>query len=182
MNDGRIPRLNESRVSTLIIRLPEQALAKLVLTLAFAAFVSGERQSGERQTSAAVHALAMDPPPITVIPPLLSDEREGVPQHTVAASPSNFRASYLVVLTWCFTFFSTVRVLAYLPTVVSIVQNGDSSQHSLWTWLTWLGANVTMAAWLFEQNGARMNKAAAVSAANAAMCLVTSAVIIAFRL
>ena len=177
MNDGRIPRLNDNRMSTLTIRLPEQALARLVLTLAFAAFVSGERHK-----PAAVRSLAMDQPAITVTPPLSGDGCEGVPQRTVAASPSVFRSSYLVALTWCFTFFSTVRMLAYLPTVVSIVQHGDSSQHSLWTWLTWLGANLTMAAWLYEENGARINKAVVVSAGNAAMCLATSAVIIAFRL
>lgn len=92
------------------------------------------------------------------------------------------RASYLLVLTWCFTFFSTLRVLAYLPTVAAIVWQGDSTQHSLWTWLTWLGANVTMAAWLFEQNGAAMNRVVAVNIANAGMCLLTTVTIVAFRL
>jgi hypothetical protein len=37
---------------------------------------------------------------------------------------------------------------AYLPTLWAIHVSGDSSQHSLWTWATWFGANVTMAAWL----------------------------------
>lgn len=108
-----------------------------------------------------------------------------VPRHAAAdgaVSAGRRRASYMVALTWCFTFFNTVRVLAYLPTVVAIAQRGDSTQHSLWTWLTWVGANVTMAAWLYEHNGARMNRAIAVNVANAGMCLVTTAVILAFRL
>lgn len=177
INEERISRVKPSRVSTLDIRLSEQALAKLVFTLGFAAF-----GRGARHTPAATRALAMVQPAVSVPPPPLGSECESVPEPAVAASASVRRLGYLVVLTWCFTFFNTVRVLAYLPTVVTIVQQRDSSQHSLWTWLTWLGANLTMAAWLFEQNGARMNKAVAVSTANACMCLATSAVIVAFRL
>ena len=105
-----------------------------------------------------------------------------VPKSLAAGRAGGRSSSYLVALTWCFTFFNTVRVLAYLPTVVAIARHGDSTQHSLWTWLTWLGANLTMAAWLFEQNGATMNRAIAVNLANAGMCLVTSVVIVAFRL
>ena len=33
---------------------------------------------------------------------------------------------------------------AYLPTIWAIHRSADSSQHSLWTWCTWLGANLTM--------------------------------------
>lgn len=64
---------------------------------------------------------------------------------------------------------------------MAIVQHRDSTQHSLWTWLTWLGANITMAAWLYENNGARSDQATAVSLGNAAMCLATAVVILAFR-
>ncbi len=80
-----------------------------------------------------------------------------------------------------FTFFNTVRVLAYLPTVMAIVHAGDSGQHSLLTWLTWLGANATMAGWLYEQNGHRMDRAVVVNLCNATMCLLTSVVIAWFR-
>lgn len=156
---------------------PQHALTKPVLTLGWAAY-----GRGEKHTPSAAHALAMDHAASRVTAPLLGDECKGVPPRAVAASAGARRSSYLVVLTWCFTFFNTARVLAYLPTVMSIVQQGDSTQYSLWTWLTWLGANITMAAWLFENNGARMNKAVAVSAANASMCLATAAVIIVFRL
>ncbi len=91
------------------------------------------------------------------------------------------RRTYLLVLTWAFTLFNSVRMLAYLPTLWAIVQSGDSSQHSLWTWCTWLGANVTMAAWLYEANGQRVGRAVLVNAGNALMCATTVLVIVAHR-
>ena len=63
-----------------------------------------------------------------------------------AASAGKARPVYLAALTWAFTLFNSVRTLAYLPTMWAIWASGDSSQHSLWTWCTWLGANATMAA------------------------------------
>ena len=92
------------------------------------------------------------------------------------------RALYLRGLTWAFTLFNAVRVLAYAPTIWAIHASGDSSQHSLWTWITWAGANATMAAWLYEHNGQCMNRAIAVNLGNAAMCLGTVGVIVAHRL
>jgi hypothetical protein len=105
---------------------------------------------------------------------------------TAAASPAGTgvprgRRMYLAVLTWAFTLFSSVRVAAYLPTLWAISTSGDSSQHSLWTWLTWLGANATMAAWLHEKNGGRFDRAVAVNVCNALMCLCTVLLIVAFR-
>ncbi|HNT40355.1 MAG TPA: hypothetical protein PKO45_14660 [Rubrivivax sp.] len=99
-----------------------------------------------------------------------------------AAAPQGARAAYLAVLAWSFAFFSSVRMLAYLPTIAAIHVSGDSGQHSLLTWLTWLGANATMAAWLYENNGQRLNRAALVCAGNAAMCLATTVVIVWHRL
>lgn len=92
------------------------------------------------------------------------------------------REHYLLLLTWAFTFFSSVRVLSYLPTLVLIVQQQNSSQHSLLTWLTWLGSNLTMAGWLHEHNGRRFNRAVVVNLVNAAMCAATVAVIAWYRL
>jgi hypothetical protein len=91
------------------------------------------------------------------------------------------RPVYLAVLTWAFTVFNSIRVLAYLPTMWAIMASGDSSQHSLWTWCTWVGANATMAAWLFEQNGQRASRAVIVNVGNAAMCGVTVVLIAAHR-
>ncbi len=92
------------------------------------------------------------------------------------------RERYLVLLGWAFTFFSSVRVLTYLPTMALIVQQQNASQHSLLTWCTWTGANLTMAGWLHEHNGRRFNTAVWVNLANAAMCALTVALIAAYRL
>ncbi len=164
-------------MNTLHGRLSQQTLASLVVTLGLAACGRGDKHA-----PSATHALAPNQLATPVMPALANDEDQGGRQHPPTASARGRRSSYRVVLTWCFTFFSTARVLAYLPTVMSIVEHGDSTQHSLWTWLTWLGANVTMAAWLFEHNGAGMNRAIAVSVANAGMCFATAAVIVAYRL
>jgi hypothetical protein len=67
---------------------------------------------------------------------------------------------------------------AYLAVLGSLFAlSGDSSQHSLWTWLTFVGGNATLAAWLWEQNGQRCNRAILVSAGNALMCLAIIGVI-----
>ena len=95
------------------------------------------------------------------------------------ASPS--RATYLRVLAWAFTLFNSVRVAAYLPTMWAICQSGDSSQHSLWTWCTWLGANATMAAWLYETHDRRIDRVVMVNAGNAAMCAAVVVLILAQR-
>jgi hypothetical protein len=92
------------------------------------------------------------------------------------------REHYLLALTWAFTFFNSMRVLSYLPTLWLIVEQQNSSQHSLLTWLTWLGANLTMAGWLHEHNGRRFNRAVWVNLANATMCTLTVAVIVYYRL
>lgn len=88
-------------------------------------------------------------------------------------SPPVARSAYLAALTWAFTIFNSLRMLAYLPTIGTILASGDSSQHSLWTWCTWFGANITMAAWLYEQGGHRVSRAVAVNFSNAAMCGLT---------
>jgi hypothetical protein len=91
------------------------------------------------------------------------------------------RGAYLWLLTWAFTLFSSLRMVAYLPTLWAIHSTGDSSQHSLWTWGSWLGANLTMAAWLYERDG-RIDRAVLVSIGNAAMCLAAVVLIAGHRL
>jgi hypothetical protein len=93
-----------------------------------------------------------------------------------------WRAHYLNALTWAFTLLNSARVLSYLPTLWALISSGDSSQHSLWTWGMWTGANVTMAAWLYEQQGQSWNRAVAVNLVNASMCNATFVVIAALRL
>jgi hypothetical protein len=92
------------------------------------------------------------------------------------------RGLYVHVLGWAFAIFNATRTASYFPTLWAIYASGESSQHSLFTWITWLGANVTMAAWLYENNGRRFNAAIAVNIGNAVMCLVTTILIVTFRL
>lgn len=102
-----------------------------------------------------------------------------------AAAPAprlSARQRYLLLLGWAFTLLNSVRVLTYLPTMWAIQASGDSAQHSVITWLTWAGANLTMAAWLYEQAGQRLNRAVMVNIGNAAMCLATTALIVWHRL
>lgn len=100
---------------------------------------------------------------------------------SVAERSAPARSTYLTVLTWSFTLFNSVRALSYLPTMWAIWESGDSSQHSLLTWFVWVGANLTMAAWLYEQNGQRMGRAVVINLGNTAMCIVTAALIVAHR-
>jgi hypothetical protein len=86
------------------------------------------------------------------------------------------------VLAWAFGLLNSARLVAYLPTIWAIHASGDSNQHSLWTWGTFLGANATMALWLLEQNEGRPNRAIVVSAVNAAMCAAVVTLIVAHRL
>ena len=80
------------------------------------------------------------------------------------------RTGSLALLGGAFALFNALRIVAYLPTLHAIHSSGHADQHSLFTWLTFLGANLTMALWLHEQNGRRMNRAVAVTAFNAFMC------------
>ena len=115
-------------------------------------------------------------------PPAGPAGRERRNASKAAAQPAaSTRQAYLALLTWAFTLFNSVRVFSYLPTLWAIHASGDSSQHSLWTWGTWLGANLTMAGWLYEHNGQRFNRAVVVNLVNAAMCAATVLLIARFR-
>ncbi len=103
------------------------------------------------------------------------DSRAGL-----AATPMG-GSVYSSLLNWAFALFSSTRLLTYLPTLWAIHTSGDSSQHSLLTWLTWLGSHATMAAWLYENNGRRVNKVITVTCGNAVMCLLTSVLILVYR-
>ena len=91
------------------------------------------------------------------------------------------RQRYQAVLGWAVTLLGSVRLLSYLPTLWAIVSSGQSDQHALTTWLTWAAANGSMAAWLYEQHGRRFDCTVLINAGNATMCLLTAAVIAAFR-
>jgi hypothetical protein len=95
---------------------------------------------------------------------------------------SRARSFYLQILAWAFTIANSVRVVSYIPMVLAIHASGDSSQHSILTWGTWLAANLTMSAWQFESNDHRVDRIVAVAFLNASMCLVTLAVIVWYRM
>ena len=95
--------------------------------------------------------------------------------------PNPASSIYLRLLTWAFTLFSTARIAAYLPTLWAIWRSGDSSQHSLWTWCIWLGANTTMALWLLELNGRAISRAVLVNICNAVLCAATVVLIVSQR-
>jgi hypothetical protein len=97
-----------------------------------------------------------------------------------SATPDR-RSLYSKLLTWAFALFGSTRLLTYLPTLWAIHASGDSSQHSLLTWLAWLGSHATMAAWLYEDNGRRVNKVVVVTCGNAVMCVLTSVLILVYR-
>jgi hypothetical protein len=103
-------------------------------------------------------------------------ERPAQPRAQRSACPS-----YLRALTWSFTLFNSLRILAYLPTLRAIAESADSSQHSLMTWLIWVGANVTTAAWLREHNGHRLDAAVAISWVNAMLCMCVAVMIFVCR-
>lgn len=126
--------------------------ATQVLSLARAPRDAGRTGQADRSGRASAQIVHLQPGP-----------RPPAPQQ-----PARQRSTLLVV---AFTFFNSARVLAYLPTLWAIHASGDSSQHSLWTWLTWLGANLTMGAWLHDQRPGRFNFPMLVNLANAAMCL-----------
>lgn len=69
-----------------------------------------------------------------------------------------------------FRLFNGLRIVAYLPTLAALQSAGQADQHSLFTWVVFLGANATMGLWLLENNGHRINQAVLVSAVNALMC------------
>lgn len=89
---------------------------------------------------------------------------------------------YLSVLETAFALFNSARLVAYLPTLWLTWRSGASDQHSLWTWFAWLGANLTMSAWLFERNGRRLDRAVLVNASNALMCALQFGLIVVMRL
>ena len=89
---------------------------------------------------------------------------------TLTADRAPPRKRHLSLLSGSFALFNSLSIVAYLPTLLAIQSSGHADQHSLFTWLTFLGANLTMALWLLEQAGGRMNRAVAVNAFKALMC------------
>lgn len=106
--------------------------------------------------------------------------RPSAPPSTKAAHGSPVAVPAL--LAWSFALFNSLRIVAYLPTLLAIGHSGHAEEHSLLTWLVFLGSNATMALWLREHNGRRANRAVVVCAVNALMCAAICALIVWLRL
>lgn len=92
-----------------------------------------------------------------------SDQTAG--RRTVVRGAPAARANLIVL---SMGLLNTMRVAAYLPSGRVIAKPGNSLRPSLRTRRPWLGANATIACWLCEQEGLRMNRAIAISICNAA--------------
>lgn len=91
------------------------------------------------------------------------------------------RSLYRRVLNWSTNLFGSIRVLTYIPTIITLVVSAESSQHSLLTWSAWVLANASMTASIYESNGRKLTNLVLVNAGNTLMCLVTMAVIWYYR-
>lgn len=98
-----------------------------------------------------------------------------------AAGARRSASGYRRAVDWTFAVFNGTRLFTYLPTLWAICASGNSSQYSVFTWLAWVGANASMAAWLYENHGRKLNKAIVVSMGNSVMCLVTCVLITLYR-
>ncbi|MFC3148117.1 hypothetical protein [Piscinibacterium candidicorallinum] len=110
-----------------------------------------------------------------VVPSVLPS-RPAPPPRTARCSPPRLVGMFAGL----FAVFSVARLLAYLPTMWAIWADRDASQHSTLTWAIWLGANLSMAAWLSVHDVPR-SRAVLVNCANALMCALTLALILCFR-
>jgi hypothetical protein len=163
---GRIV-LVSGRVVSIVLMLPSHSEV-LPQTASIASIAAVDPPTPEIRTLTMTACL---PPPATAI--VMTDP---VARSSVGGrSPSAWRR--IDCIAWAFSFFASLRVIAYLPTLHAIQSSGDSSQHSIWTWLVFLGSNLTMAALLYEQDGQRLGRAAFVSLCNALMCAAIVALI-----
>ncbi|MEP6875836.1 MAG: hypothetical protein ABI887_15860 [Burkholderiales bacterium] len=97
--------------------------------------------------------------------------------HSVAA-----RSSDVSLLAWALGCFGVLRIVAYLPMLQTMHTTGASDQHSLLAWLTFLGANATMAMWMYRGNGGQCNRAVLLNAINTVMCAAICVLITWMRL
>ena len=101
-----------------------------------------------------------------------------LPPSSTAPSAPRWRAWYLRGLTWAFMVLTTARLLGDPPAGLAMLQTRGSRNHSVWTWLIWVGANLSIALWMYENNGHQMDKAIGVSLANAVACGAAAAGIV----
>ena len=123
---------------------------------------------------------------VALRPPCGGEQRTRLPGDAMNAAMAvparrRWREVYLRVLLWSFTLFNLVRLATYVPTIWAIGASGQSDQHSLVTWIGWTLSNLTMALWLYERGGQRMDGAVALNFGNALMCGVIGGLITWYR-
>lgn len=91
------------------------------------------------------------------------------------------RETYIAVLNRFATLMGGIRALTYIPTILTLMASANSSQHSLWTWISWILANGTMTMLLYERNDRKADSVILIQLANTVMCVVTTAVILWYR-
>ena len=91
------------------------------------------------------------------------------------------RDAYMSMLTRSAMLMGGIRALTYIPTILTLMASANSSQHSVWTWASWILANITMIMLLYERNGRKADSVILIQLANTIMCIVTTAVILWYR-
>lgn len=76
-----------------------------------------------------------------------------------------------------FTVSNSLRVLFYLPQFHKFIKAEDSLEsHSLFMWISWIVANLTVAIYFFIDSG--LDQKALLNFANSLMCCVGASIII----
>lgn len=96
-------------------------------------------------------------------------------------SLSDSRRQYRFTLNWVNNAFGSLRVFTYVPTILTLWASADSNQYNLLTWCTWVLANASLTASIYEQNGRKVDNFVIVNICNTFMCSATAAVIFYLR-
>ena len=103
-----------------------------------------------------------------------------LPLTTASTLNSNSRTEN-AVLKWTTNLTSSLRVITYAPTILTLFASADSTQYNLLSWSTWVIANASLTASLYDQNGRKFDYMIQINCCNTFMSLVTAAVIFYLR-
>lgn len=82
---------------------------------------------------------------------------------------------YIVVLTYSYSFWNSVRILSYFPTILKLRRaDADAGSYSQVTWVCWIFANLTYCLMLFHSKGNHFDALVAVPFSNVVFCSITS--------
>lgn len=100
-----------------------------------------------------------------------------------APTVADWHGLYMRTLAAAFVFWNSVRILTYLPTMRLLVRRGASGRdYSVLTWASWTCSNGTLALYLFEVGGHRIDSLVVLNGGNALMCMLTCALILRLKL